>query len=96
VLLQLALGSRGSLFALLIDHTDSSTVSNNMGLQLQTILNAEDSPTRNVPDTPSSARHQAAHPQQVRRSQSRAERANSLTSTMRRFLPSIKVSETTA
>ncbi|KAJ4406705.1 hypothetical protein N0V91_004395 [Didymella pomorum] len=35
-----------------------------MGLQLQTILNAEDSPTRNVPDTPSSARHQAAHPQQ--------------------------------
>ncbi|KAF3001549.1 hypothetical protein E8E13_009677 [Curvularia kusanoi] len=42
----------------------SSTVSNNMGLQLQTILNAEDSPTRNVPDTPSSARHQAAHAQQ--------------------------------
>ncbi|UPX11645.1 uncharacterized protein EKO05_0002239 [Ascochyta rabiei] len=42
----------------------SSTVSNNMGLQLQTILNAEDSPTRNVPDTPSSVRHQAAHPQQ--------------------------------
>ncbi|KAF9699483.1 hypothetical protein EKO04_002295 [Ascochyta lentis] len=42
----------------------SSTVSNNMGLQLQTILNAEDSPTRNVPDTPSSARHQASHPQQ--------------------------------
>ncbi|KAJ8117274.1 hypothetical protein OPT61_g1481 [Boeremia exigua] len=42
----------------------SSTVSNNMGLQLQTILNAEDSPTRNVPDTPSSARHQAGHPQQ--------------------------------
>lgn len=29
-----------------------------MGLQLQTILNAEDSPSRNgVPDTPSSARY---------------------------------------
>ncbi|KAF1999447.1 hypothetical protein P154DRAFT_225871 [Amniculicola lignicola CBS 123094] len=36
----------------------SSGVSNNMGLQLQTILNAEDSPSRNsVPDTPSSARY---------------------------------------
>ncbi|KAF2729671.1 hypothetical protein EJ04DRAFT_63583 [Polyplosphaeria fusca] len=36
----------------------SSGVSNTMGLQLQTILNAEDSPSRNsVPDTPSSARY---------------------------------------
>lgn len=36
----------------------SSGVSNNAGLQLQTILNAEDSPSRNsVPDTPSSARY---------------------------------------
>ncbi|KAF2201122.1 hypothetical protein GQ43DRAFT_472079 [Delitschia confertaspora ATCC 74209] len=36
----------------------SSGVSNGMGLQLQTILNAEDSPTRHsVPETPSSARH---------------------------------------
>ncbi|KAJ4287969.1 hypothetical protein N0V90_011984 [Kalmusia sp. IMI 367209] len=37
---------------------NSSGVSNNMGLQLHTILNAEDSPSRNgVPDTPSSARY---------------------------------------
>ncbi|KAF2467521.1 uncharacterized protein BDR25DRAFT_63218 [Lindgomyces ingoldianus] len=36
----------------------SSGVSNTMGLQLQTILNAEDSPSRNsVPDTPSSAKY---------------------------------------
>ncbi|KAF2013111.1 hypothetical protein BU24DRAFT_230347 [Aaosphaeria arxii CBS 175.79] len=36
----------------------SSGVSNTMGLQLQTILNAEDPPSRNsVPDTPSSARY---------------------------------------
>ncbi|KAL5379425.1 hypothetical protein DPSP01_008491 [Paraphaeosphaeria sporulosa] len=36
----------------------SSGVSNTMGLQLQTILNAEDSPSRNgAPDTPSSARY---------------------------------------
>ncbi|KAF2682448.1 hypothetical protein K458DRAFT_58941 [Lentithecium fluviatile CBS 122367] len=39
-------------------YADSSGVSNTMGLQLQTILNAEDSPSRNsVPDTPSSARY---------------------------------------
>lgn len=36
----------------------SSGVSNTMGLQLQTILNAEDCPSRNsVPDTPQSARY---------------------------------------
>lgn len=40
-----------------------------MGLQLQTILNAEDSPSRNgVPDTPTSARYPSgvsSVPQQV-------------------------------
>jgi hypothetical protein len=37
--------------------TDSSGVSNTGGLQLQTILNAEDSPSRNsMPETPHSAR----------------------------------------
>ncbi|KAF2096642.1 hypothetical protein NA57DRAFT_58543 [Rhizodiscina lignyota] len=41
----------------------SSTVSNNPGLQLQTILNAEDSPSRSsMPDTPHSAK---AHHAQV-------------------------------
>jgi hypothetical protein len=51
---------------------DSSGVSNTMGLQLQTILNAEDSPSRHsvpsVPDTPSSARYPSGVPsiQQVR------------------------------
>ncbi|ORX93695.1 hypothetical protein BCR34DRAFT_608482 [Clohesyomyces aquaticus] len=40
----------------------SSGVSNTMGLQLQTILNAEDSPSRaSVPDTPSSARYPPPH-----------------------------------
>ncbi|KAF2187007.1 hypothetical protein K469DRAFT_725627 [Zopfia rhizophila CBS 207.26] len=43
----------------------SSGVSNTMGLQLQTILNAEDSPSRNsVPDTPSSARYPSGTAQQ--------------------------------
>ncbi|KAH7123923.1 hypothetical protein B0J11DRAFT_325515 [Dendryphion nanum] len=41
----------------------SSGVSNTMGLQLQTILNAEDSPSRNsVPDTPSSVRYPSQPP----------------------------------
>jgi hypothetical protein len=45
---------------------DSSTISNNMGLQLQTLLNPEDSPSRHsVPDTPSSSRYPSGL-QQVR------------------------------
>lgn len=41
--------------------TDSSGVSHTTGLQLQTILNAEDSPSRSsVPDTPVSARYSGA------------------------------------
>ncbi|KAH7087206.1 hypothetical protein FB567DRAFT_61721 [Paraphoma chrysanthemicola] len=43
----------------------SSTVSNTMGLQLQTLLNPDDSPSRgSVPDTPSSSRYPSGLSQQ--------------------------------
>jgi hypothetical protein len=55
----------------LICTPDSSTVSQNMGLQVQTLLNpSDDSPSRNsIPDTPSSARYPSglSHSSQVRR-----------------------------
>lgn len=42
---------------LTLAQSDSSGVSHTTGLQLQTILNAEDSPSRlSVPDTPASTR----------------------------------------
>jgi hypothetical protein len=47
---------------------DSSTLSNSntMGLQVQTLLNPEDSPSRNsVPDTPSSSRYPSGFSHQV-------------------------------
>lgn len=66
-----------------------------MGLQLQTILNAEDSPTRNVPDTPTSARHQAVHAQQVRCSPPHQTRANKNFSPVCHSLLSIRASAIT-
>lgn len=45
----------------------SSAVSNTMGLQVQTLLNPEESPSRNsVPGTPSLARYPSGVSQQVR------------------------------